>query len=83
MLPRWYRPPAVTRFIGRETVDRIARLHDVAPEDITGPSRAPALCEARRCVMRELRDKGWSTTRIGQLLNRDHSTIVHAMRRAR
>ena len=81
MLPRWYRPPALTRYTGREIIARVAKLHDVDPDDITGPSRHAELCEARFCIMRELRDKGWSTPRIGRLLNRDHSTVVHGLRR--
>jgi len=31
--------------------------------------------------MRELAAKGWSTPRIGRLLNRDHSSVVHGLRR--
>lgn len=82
MTPAWYKPPSLTRYTGREIIARIAKLHDVEPDDITGPSRASEICEARFCVMRELRAKGWSTPRIGRLLNRDHTTIVHGLRRA-
>lgn len=81
MLPRWYVPPALARYTGRQIIARIAKLHDVDPEDIVGPSRTPELCEARFCIMRELRTKGWSTPRIGRLLNRDHSTVLHGLRR--
>lgn len=83
MLPRWYSPPSMTSLSGREIVARVAKLHDLSPEDITGPSRQPRCCEARRKVMQELQAKGWSTTQIGHLLNRDHSSIVHGLRRAR
>lgn len=82
MFPAWYRPPALTRYTGREIIARVAKLHDVEPDEITGPSRAPELCEARRSVMLELKAKGWSTPRIGRLLNRDHSTVVYGLRRA-
>ncbi len=76
MIPSWYSPPTLARYTGREIIDRVAKLHDVDPDDLTGPSRMPCLCAARREVMRELRAKGWSTPRIGRLLNRDHSTVV-------
>lgn len=82
MFPRWYTPPSLTRYTGREIIDRIAKLHDVEPVEVLGPSRLPELCEARRAIMRELRARGWSTPRIGRLLNRDHSTVVHGLRRA-
>ena len=82
MFPAWYTPPALTRLTAHEIIDRVATLHDVDTADITGPSRSPEHCEARRCVMRELKAKGWSTPRIGRLLNRDHSTVVYGLRRA-
>ena len=82
MIPAWYIPPSLTRYTGRDIIARVAKLHDVEPEEITGPSRMRHLCEARREIMRQLRAKGWSTTRIGRLLNRDHSTVVDGLRRA-
>ncbi|MBL9070431.1 MAG: hypothetical protein JNM03_10620 [Sphingopyxis sp.] len=82
MFPRWYTPPALTRYTGREIIARVAKLHDIEPEDITGSSRARLHCEARWQVMRELRAKGLSNPRIGRLLNRDHSSVMHGLRRA-
>lgn len=81
MLPRWYQPPSLTRYTGLDIIHRVAKLHDVTPDDITGPSKLPEHCQARFHVMRELRAKGWSTPRIGRLLNRDHTTIVYGLRR--
>lgn len=82
MLPRWYKPPALTRYTGREIIARVAKLHDLTAEDITGPSRLAEHCEARFHVTRELRASGRSVSAIGRMLNRDHTTIVHGLRRA-
>lgn len=82
MFPAWYKPPSLRRYTGAQIIARIAALHDVDVEDITGPSRVRHVCEARWAVMRELRAAGKSTPRIGRLLNRDHSTVVHGLRRA-
>jgi chromosomal replication initiation ATPase DnaA len=83
MLPRWHLPPSLQAVSGRQVIERVAALHDVTPEDITGPSRLRRHCEARWQVMRELASKGLSTPTIGRILNRDHSTVVHGLRRAR
>lgn len=81
MFPAWYTPPSRHCVSGREILDRVARLHDVTVDDMTGPSRMRHICEARWAAMRELRASGKSTPRIGQLLHRDHSTVVHGLRK--
>ena len=82
MLPAWYLPPPYKAHTGLEIISSIARDHGLTADDLTGPSRVPAVCVVRRCAMKALRAKGWSTPRIGRLLNRDHSTVVHGLRRA-
>lgn len=82
MFPRWYRPPSLQAVSGRQIIVRVAALHDIAPEDITGPSRLRRHCEARWQVMRELAARGISTPAIGRILNRDHATVIHGLRRA-
>lgn len=82
MIPAWYTPPSLRCASGRQILERVARLHDVSIEDITGPSRERHICRARWEAMRAMRDRKLSTIRIGQLLNRDHSTVLHGLRRA-
>lgn len=82
MFPAWYRPPILRRYSGVQILAHTARLYDVNVEDIVGPSRLRRICEARWATMRAMEARGLSTTRIGQLLNRDHSTVVHGLRRA-
>ena len=47
--------------------------------DILGPSRSKKLVAVRRLCILMFRERGHSTPEIGRILNRDHSTIVHAL----
>ena len=72
---RGWRPPLLA------ALDRAARWHDVSKEDILGHCRRPHIVRARWQVMRELRQRGWSLTAIGDAMNRHHTTVLHALRR--
>ncbi len=58
-------------------------LRGVTLDEARGTSRRRHIVHARRAVMALLHDHGWSTTGIGKFLNRDHSTVVHALKKAR
>ena len=60
-------------------IDAIAQEHGYTVEDILGPSRLKRLVAVRRLCILMFRDRGFSTTEIGRIMNRDHSTIVHAL----
>jgi chromosomal replication initiation ATPase DnaA len=60
-------------------IEHLAEGYGYTVADILGPKRRRHLVSVRnRCVFM-LRDKGYSTTEIGRIMNRDHSTIVHAL----
>ena len=64
----------------------VAARHRIFPAQITGrPFQARQYVRARKEVIRILRGPQfrWSYPRIGELLNRDHSTIMHLERSAR
>ena len=62
-------------------IDAIAELHGYTLADILGKRKQRPLVEVRRkCVVR-LRSFGYSTTEIGRIMNRDHSTIVHSLQK--
>lgn len=61
-------------------IDAIAQEHGYTVEDILGKSRLKRLVYVRRLCVLMLREKGYSTTEIGRVLNRDHSTIVQALK---
>jgi chromosomal replication initiation ATPase DnaA len=48
---------------------------------LTGPSQQERLLRARWEAMARLRDVGLSSPAIGGLLGRDHSTVLHGLRR--
>jgi chromosomal replication initiation ATPase DnaA len=60
-------------------IDDIAQPHGYTVEDILGPSRLKHLVSVRRDCVLMLRGRGYSTPEIGRLMNRCHTTIVHAL----
>lgn len=62
-------------------IDAIAELHGYTLEDILGRSKLKPLVEVRRKCVVWMRGKGYSTTEIGRIMNRDHSTIVHSLQK--
>lgn len=64
-------------------IEVIAKEHRFTLEDILGKSRFGPLVKVRRKCVVMLRDKGYSTTEIGRIMNRDHSTIVNSLQKSR
>ncbi len=60
----------------------IARYYGVTWEEITGRSRKRHFTKPRCAIAVMLRGKGWSYPRIGALLHRDHTTVMHSISRA-
>lgn len=60
-------------------IDAIAQNHGYTAEDILGKARHKRLVAVRRICILMLRTQGYSTTEIGRIMNRDHSTICHAL----
>ena len=77
--------------IDRNMLDLGATLSDatgVAQKDLFGPARHRQATEARFAAFLVLRErkiagKPMSTTRIGRVFNRDHSTVVDGLKRGR
>lgn len=62
-----------------EAINAIAQKYCYTVEDMLGRSRFKRVVAVRRLCILMLREKGYSTTEIGRIMNRDHSTIVHAL----
>ena len=60
-------------------IEHMAEGYGYTVADILGPKRRRHLVFVRNLCVFMLRDKGYSTTEIGRIMNRDHSTIVHAL----
>ena len=64
----------------------ISRAAAAVGEPVTvlmGDNRARKLAQARWAVMLGLRHAGWSTSRIGRALRRDHTTVMSGLERGK
>jgi len=61
-------------------VDDICARHGVDLDDLRSNRRDLQAVRARQEVCGTLHDAGWSLNRIGRLLERHHTTILHAVR---
>ena len=66
-----------------ELIDAAASRFGVSPEEIKGYSRVQGIVDARQWVCMEAHDRGVSTVTIGRVLKRDHTTVMHGIKRAR
>ena len=66
-----------------DEIEAIAKAHCFTLEDILGPRKFKHLVAVRRKCIVVLRQKGHTTTEIGRIMNRDHTTIVHALQKSR
>jgi chromosomal replication initiator protein len=64
-----------------DDIDVIARRRKLHREDILGPSRYKKIVDARHECIALFRSRGLSTPAIGRIMQRDHSSIVHALQR--
>jgi chromosomal replication initiation ATPase DnaA len=62
-------------------IAEIAEEHGYTIHDILGPSRVMHLVGVRRKCIFMLRNKGYSTTEIGRIMNRNHTIVVHALQK--
>jgi chromosomal replication initiator protein len=66
----------------RALAERIARAHGVTYEDMMSASRLKAVTAARHAFMAELRmTYAMSTPEIGRIVGRDHTSVMHALRK--
>lgn len=66
-----------------ELVDQVATDHFALPHEIVGRTRRPTPTRARHEVWRRLRDRGFSLNEIGAMFDRDHTTVMIGIRKAR
>lgn len=61
-------------------IDTTAFMFGVTPAAILGRSRETRTAEARQALAWALRQRHWAYEAIGDLLHRDHTTIIYAVR---
>lgn len=64
-------------------VRRVAARHGVTLVELIGVDRTAHVVACRVEIIRALRAKGWSQPAIGRLLQLDHTTVGHHLRKAR
>lgn len=62
-------------------VESVAARHGVNVDDLLGRARNPLLVRARDALCGSLHGSGVGYADIGRLLDRDHTTIMDAVRR--
>ena len=65
-------PKAIIRNVAEATGTTVAQLK--------GPTRTRHIATARMLAYHKLGQTGLSTTRIGELFNRHHTTVIHGQR---
>ena len=70
--------------VWRRLVAAVAREHEVTPEQILGKGRSHHIVDARmECMYRMRVELLMSPPNIGDKLGRDHSTVLHGVRKVR
>lgn len=61
----------------RVVAEGVAEMYGLSMDDIAGPETKRSVSIARQHVMFELVRAGFSTSEVGRLVNRDHTTVTH------
>lgn len=64
--------------MGKRLLECLANLYDITSADILGKCRKAHISEARMIFIYLMRHLGYSTTYLGELLNRDHSAMIYS-----
>lgn len=64
--------------MGKRLLECLANLYDITSADILGKCRKAHISEARMVFIYLMRHLGYSTTYLGELLNRDHSAMIYS-----
>ncbi|RIV79553.1 helix-turn-helix domain-containing protein [Pelagerythrobacter aerophilus] len=81
--PRPAPEPIVVRPRVREIIDTASRIFDVPAKDIASASRLRMHSTPRQVVCYVASQRGWRSTEIGRVLQRDHSTVLYGLDRVR
>lgn len=65
----------------RRMVEQVARRHEITVDEILSPDRSRRLILPRWHAFSELRRIGFSYPSIGKIMGRDHSTVIHGIRK--
>lgn len=61
-------------------LEKLANHYSVSVDDIKGKSKETYIKNIRWHAIMELQEMGFYPTAIGRIINRDHSTVLHAIK---
>lgn len=68
--------------VEHQILSRGCEVGGISPETLLSPLRDEHVSNVRHAVMYCMRNRAHANfVRIGQIMNRDHSTVIHAVRR--
>lgn len=74
--------PEAKRPTAHQILARVSKRHGVGVKDIRGPIRMARIIAARHDAIREIhRLTDLSSVAIGRIVNKDHTTVLHVLRR--
>lgn len=79
----WRSPAPITcdcAEIGQRIVTEVASKFAVRDHDIMGRRRTPKIARARQTAMVALHQAGYSLCEVGRFFDRDHGTVIHALK---
>ncbi len=66
----------------KQVIDKVAKYYDISSKDLLGTSRVAHIKTPRQVAMYLLNEElGLSTVRIGTEFNKDHTTILHGVKK--
>jgi chromosomal replication initiation ATPase DnaA len=71
----------VPRALAAAVVGAVAGLYEMHEATLTGTRKPADQVEARRIACQILYEQGYGESAIGRVIGRDHSTVVHSLRR--
>ena len=67
----------------RAALQRAAEQYEITVEDMLAFGRRQECVLARQRAMVDLREQGWTTTRIARVFGFNHSSVVYHLRKAK
>jgi len=67
----------------RQFISSVLVAHRIVWRELIQPDRRPEMVMIRAEIYEFLNNRGWSLTQIGNLFKRDHTSVLHAIRKRR
>ena len=67
----------------RQFISSVLVAHRMVWRELIQPDRRPEMVRIRAEIYEFLNNRGWSLAQIGNLFKRDHTSVLHAIRKRR